>query len=313
MIDMETRKDSALSPPRDANKTSKVALPAAIDAQRHDLSTEHGGRIHYYVDDSAAGRPLVLIHSINAAPSAFEMKPLFEQYRSRRPVYALDLPGFGHSDRSDRRYSPSLFANAIVDFLKQVVAEPCDLIAFSLGCEFAAQAALIKPELVESLVLISPTGFSARRLPTGQAAERAHKVLSVPIVNDGLFGLLTSRPSIRFFYNQAFHGSIPPEMIDYAYATSHQPGAKYAPLYFLSGQLFTQNARESVYANVTQPVLVLYDRDPNIDFHELPDFLSHHTNWRAERIAPTRGLLQWEQPARTAAAIDHFWSMHQAA
>jgi pimeloyl-ACP methyl ester carboxylesterase len=310
---MDTRSDSALSHPRGANKVSKGELPAALDAPQHDFATEHGGRIHYYADVTAAGRPLVLIHSINAAPSAFEMKPLFERYRSQRPVYALDLPGFGRSDRSNRRYSPSLFANAIIDFLEKVVAQPCDLVAFSLGCEFAAQAALRKPELVESLVLISPTGFSARRLPTGRAAERAHKVLSVPIVNDGLFALLTSKPSIRFFYNQAFHGSIPQEMIDYAYATSHQPGAKYAPLYFLSGQLFTQNARESVYGNVTQPVLVLYDRDPNIDFHELPDFLGHHSNWRAERIAPTRGLLQWEQPAQTAEAIDRFWSISRAA
>jgi pimeloyl-ACP methyl ester carboxylesterase len=313
MTQMDTRSDSALSHPRAAAKKRRVELPAAIDAPRHDLSTEYGGRIHYYADVAAAGRPLVLVHSINAAPSAFEMKPLFEQYRSQRPVYALDLPGFGHSDRSDRRYSPSLFAGAIVDFLERVVGKPCDLVAFSLGCEFAAQAALTKPELVESLVLISPTGFSARRLPTGQAAERAHKVLSVPVVNDGLFGLLTSRPSIRFFYKQAFHGAIPPEMVDYAYATSHQPGAKYAPLYFLSGQLFTQNARESVYGHLTQPVLVLYDRDPNIDFHELPDFLSNHPNWRAERIAPTRGLLQWEQLAKTAAAIDRFWSIPQAA
>lgn len=310
---MDTGKDSALPQPHGAAKTGKVALPAALDAPRHDLATEHGGRIHYYADTSATGRPLVLVHSINAAPSAFEMKPLFQQYRSQRPVYALDLPGFGHSDRSNRRYSPSLFANAIVDFLEKVVGRPCDLVAFSLGCEFAAQAALIKPELVDSLVLISPTGFSARRLPTGQAAERAYKVLSVPVVNDGLFALLTSRPSIRFFYKQAFHGAIPPEMIDYAYATSHQPGAKYAPLYFLSGQLFTPNARENVYANVAQPVLVLYDRDPNIDFHELPDFLSHHSNWRAERIAPTRGLLQWEQPEQAAAAIDRFWSIPQAA
>ncbi|MCG6983583.1 MAG: alpha/beta fold hydrolase [Thiocapsa sp.] len=310
---MDSSSDSSLLHPRGAARGRGGVLPAAIAARRHDLQTEHGGRIHYYTDDSAAGRPLVLVHSVNAAPSAFEMKPLFERYRGQRPVYALDLPGFGHSDRSDRRYSPRLFANAIVDFLEKVVAKPCDLVAFSLGCEFAAQTALTKPDLIESLVLISPTGFSARRLPTGRAAERAHKVLSVPVLNDGLFGLLTSRPSIRFFYSQAFHGAIPKEMIDYAYATAHQPGAKYAPLYFLSGQLFTQNARETVYGKVTQPVLVLYDRDPNIDFHELPDFLGRHPNWRAERIAPTRGLLQWEQPDQTAAAIDRFWSAHQAA
>jgi pimeloyl-ACP methyl ester carboxylesterase len=312
MTFMDTHSDSARPNPSGTDRRGKVVLPAAVDAPQHDLQSAHGGRIHYYADTASGGRPLVLIHSINAAPSVFEMKPLFDHYRKHRTVVAPDLPGFGHSDRAHTRYSPSLFANAIVDLLDKVVGEPCDLVAFSLGCEFAAQAALIRPEAIASLVLISPTGFSARRLPTGQAAERAHKVLSVPVVNDALFGLLTSRPSIRYFYKQAFHGAIPPEMVEYAYATSHQPGAKYAPLYFLSGQLFTPNARETVYADVGQPVLVLYDRDPNIDFHELPDFLGHHGHWRAERIAPTRGLLQWEQPAQTVAAIDRFWASTQA-
>ncbi|PQJ97668.1 alpha/beta fold hydrolase [Chromatium okenii] len=105
---------------------------------------------------------------------------------------------------------------------------------------------------------------------------------------------------------------IPPELIDYAHATTHQPGAKYAPLYFLSGQLFTPQAGETLYSKLTVPVLVLYDRDPNIDFHELPDFLGRHPNWLAQRIVPTRGMPQWERPAETAAAMTHFWATRAA-
>ena len=291
--------DSALKHP---------SLPPAIDASRHDIISRHGGRIHYYADTSATGRPLVLIHSINAAPSAMEMQPLFQQFRSQRPVFALDLPGFGHSERSNRRYSPELFADVIAEFLELVVKAPADLVAFSLGCEFAARATLIQPTLVTSLTLLSPTGFNLRGLPTGKAAERAYKFLSVPIINDGLFSLLTTRTSIKFFYNQAFVGDIPAGLVDYAYATTHQPGAKYAPLYFLSGQLFTPEAGKALYGKLAQPVLVLYDKDPNIDFHELPDFLTQHPNWRAERIAPTHGMPQWEKPVATSSAITRFWA-----
>jgi pimeloyl-ACP methyl ester carboxylesterase len=283
-------------------------LPAALAADRHDFASASGGRVHYYAAPAATGRPLVLIHSINAAPSAIEMKPLFEHYRTQRPVYALDLPGFGHSERRNCRYSPELFAGVIAEFLEQVVKQPADLAAFSLGCEFSARAALQQPALVRSLTLLSPTGFNVRGLPTGKAAERAYQFLRIPLLNDGLFGLLTTRTSIKFFYNQAFVNNIPPELIDYAHATTHQPGAKYAPLYFLSGQLFTPQAGVTLYGKITQPVLVLYDHDPNIDFHELPDFLGRHPNWRAVRIAPTRGMPQWERPAETAAAMSSFWA-----
>ncbi|EXJ15591.1 alpha/beta fold hydrolase [Imhoffiella purpurea] len=300
--------DSATTPAAGPAKPGASSLPNAIEADSHDFVCQTAGRIHYYVDDKAAGRPLVLIHSVNAAPSAFEMRPLFDHFRSQRPVYALDLPGFGRADRSKRRYSPELYAAAITEFLEGVVKTPCDLAAFSLGCEFAARVAANKPDLVASLALISPTGFNIRGLPTGAAAERAYKFLSIPGLNDGLYGLLTTRPSIRFFYNQAFVGPIPPGLVDYAYATTHQPGAKYAPLYFLSGQLFTPKATETLYDTLTQPVLVVYDKDPNIDFHELPDFLGRHPKWRAERVGPTRGLPQWEKPAETADAIARFWA-----
>ncbi len=297
--------DSVLNPTQ-PHIGQASSLPPALDAARADLTTS-GGRVHYYAATETQGRSVLLIHSINAAPSAIEIKPLFAHFRATRPVYALDLPGFGHSERAKRTYSPELFAKVIDEFLTEVTREPTDVIAYSLGCEFAARAAIAAPEHIRSLVLLSPTGFSQRGLPTGEAAQRAHRWLSLPGLSDALFGLLTTRLSIRYFYNQVFGSKTPPELIDYALATTHQPGAKYAPLYFLSGQLFTARATETLYGQVTQPVLVLYDKDPNIDFHELPDFLSRHPNWRAERIPDTRGMPQWEKPAETAAAIERFW------
>jgi pimeloyl-ACP methyl ester carboxylesterase len=300
--------DLSLSLPGACLPAVRVSLPEAISAPRRVLESRRAGRLSYYADTQVPGRPLVLVHSINAAPSAFEMKPLFEHFRSQRPVFAPDLPGFGFSDRSDRRYSPQLFADALMDFLAEVVREPADLVAFSLGSEFAARAALAVPTAITSLVVLSPTGFSKRSLPSGDLSLRVHKALSLPVLSQGLFNLLTSRPSIRYFLGQAFVGQMPLEMVEYAYATSHQPGARYAPLYFLSGQLFTPNATKELYAKLQLPTLALYDRDPNVSFDLLPELVAEHANWRAERITPTCGIPHWEKTAETASAIERFWS-----
>ncbi|MGE5154446.1 MAG: alpha/beta fold hydrolase [Bdellovibrio bacteriovorus] len=283
-------------------------LPEALDAPRRELRLPGVGRLSYYQGGASSGTPLVLVHSINAAPSAFEMRPLFDHYRGSRPVLVPDLPGFGFSERSDRRYSPELFQEALKGLLREVVREPADVVAFSLSAEFAAAVAQSAPELVRSLVLISPTGFSTRTMPGGKTGERVHGVLSLPGLSQGLFAALTSRPSIRYFLRLSFVGPVPPEMIDYAHATAHQPGARYAPLYFLSGQLFTQDATARLYAGVTQPVLVLHDRDPNINFELLPEFVRDRPWWRVERITPTQGLPHWERPVETTAAMDRFWS-----
>src|SRR4051812_14035744 len=52
----------------------RQSLPPAIDAERRTFISPNAGMLSYYVDRSAVGRPLVLIHSINAAGSAYEMK-----------------------------------------------------------------------------------------------------------------------------------------------------------------------------------------------------------------------------------------------
>jgi pimeloyl-ACP methyl ester carboxylesterase len=288
-------------------------LGEAIDAPRAELLNAEGWRVAYYADKSAAGRPLVLVHSINAAPSSFEVKPLFEHYRSSRPVYSLDLPGFGHSERRPSGYSPEFFAQTLTTFLDRIVGEPADVIALSLGAEFAARAVASKPELAASLVLIAPTGFMGRPPPSPKVGRIAHKVLKTPGLSQGLFALVTSKPSIRYYLGRSFVGKPPRETLDYAYATAHQPGARHAPLVFLSMQLFTPDAIDRFYAKLTGlPVLVIADREPYIDFERLDDFVSRHPNWSRERVAPNMGLPQWERLTETVAVLDAFWAQSAA-
>lgn len=290
-------------------------LVKAIEADREDFQSEHAGELSYYADRSGKGVPLLLLHSINAAPSAFEMKPIFERFRGERPVFALDLPGFGFSDRSDRLYSPQLYQQAIVDFLEEVVGEPADVVTLSLSSEFAALAAQEKPDLFKSIVMISPTGFDqpktdrlSQRVEKRGAKNTVYAGLAVPLWNRPFYDLVASRPSIQFFLNKSFEGLVPERFVDYAYHTAHQPGAQYAPTYFLSGKLFTNAVRETVYKALDVPVLVIYDRDHYTCFDMLPSLLKEKENWQAERISPTKGLPHWEQPEKTFKAMESFWS-----
>ncbi|WPL17837.1 acetoin dehydrogenase E2 subunit dihydrolipoyllysine-residue acetyltransferase [Thiorhodovibrio winogradskyi] len=295
--------------PKKASRAAKD-LPKALDAPRARFASQGLPELNYYVDGPANAEPVLLLHSINAAPSAFEMKPLFDHYRANRRVYALELPGFGFSDRGKRVYSPELYADVIRAFLTEVVRAPADVICYSLSSEFAARAALQAPAAFRRLVLLSPTGFSPRRLPSAEAGRRLHRLFNLPGFGPALYALVTTRPSVRYFMKLSFVTSPPEELIDYAYATAHQPGARHAPFYFLSGQLFTPNPVEQLYAKLELPVLVIHDRDANVNFDLLPALIEKHGNWQATRVEPTLGMPQWEQPVKTIAAIDAFWQAH---
>jgi pimeloyl-ACP methyl ester carboxylesterase len=293
-----------------------LPLPPAIDADQERFVGQKSRFLNVYVDRSASGRPLVLIHSINAAGCSYEMRPLFQRYRSERPVYALDLPGFGSSERADRVYTPDLYADAILDLLTLKVKEPADVVALSLSSEFAARVALQHPELFHSLTLISPTGFTARenRRVSQRANEEgrssfAYRLLSFPLWGKAFYDLLATRRSIHYFLDMSFVGPVDPGLEAYDYLTAHQPGARFAPLYFVSGALFTRDASESLYDQLTDvPVLALYDRDAFVRFDALAEVVDRHDNWHSARIAPTLGLPQFEQPDATALAINTFWS-----
>lgn len=294
-----------------------VPLPPAIEAERRVFTAPTAGLLSYYADERGGGRPLVLIHSINAGGSAYEMRPLFEAFRGQRPVYALDLPGFAFSDRSDRDYTPELYVRAIVEFLESEVpgVGETDVVAFSLSSEFAAAAALERPDLFATLALLSPTGFTrrgdenrAQRSSVRGTSERALKVLKVPLWSQGLYDLLVTRPSIHYFYGRNFVGPVDAGLEAYTYLSTHRPGARWAPLAFLSGKLFRSDIRVSVYEQLRLPVLVIHDRDPNVSFDALPETLSRCPNWRRERVAPTLGLPQFEQTGQTVAALGRFWS-----
>lgn len=291
-----------------------VPLPLAISSERHLFTSSGAGLLNYYVDDSADGRPLALIHSINAAASSYEMRPLFDHFRGKRPVYALDLPGFGFSERSNRHYSPKMYAAAIIDFLNDIVGEPADVIALSLGSEFAARAANESPALFHSLTLISPTGFSAgagnrasQRVSRNDSSVFIHRLFSVPLWSQAFFDLLVTKRSIHFFLKQSFNGPPDPGLEAYGYLSAHQQGARFAPLYFVSGRLFSPDVRKQYYEKVQVPGLILYDEDAFTSFAEMPDLLLAHPSWSAVRITPTRGLPQFEQLEATARVLENFW------
>jgi len=283
-------------------------LEKAIDSNGASISGAGDYEVYWYYDIEAEGRPLLFVHSINAAPSAIELKPLFQHFRSYRSVYAPDLPGFGRSTRHVGMMTASEFAKNISSIIDQMSpSEPPDVIALSLGCEFVARAVVECGASVRSLTFISPTGFSRRQPPPLQAQKRLRRLFDFAGFGRGAFKLLRLERSVRYFYGMNFSGSVPSELVAYALKTTRQPAAHEMPLQFLSMSLFTPNAVGLLYEKLDVPVLVLFDEDPNVTF-ELFEQFEDSPAWQFKRISPSFGMPQWEHPEKTVAALESFFA-----
>ena len=71
--------------------SGKTELGPAIDGHHRLWKPAVGasGHVCLYVAQRRRGRSLVLVHDLRATSSAYEMRPLFESFRWRRPTYAL--------------------------------------------------------------------------------------------------------------------------------------------------------------------------------------------------------------------------------
>ena len=287
--------------------TMAKPLQPALDAEQFAFPLNGGVTLRGYRGEVTEGTPLVLLHSINAVPSAMEMRPLFEYYRDKRAVWVPDLPGVGLSDRPAVHYTSGLYARWLTEWLDSLGA-PADVVALSLTGEFMARAILEQGAKVRSLSLISPTGMGVRAPPSAPNGSRIDRFLSSRWVGRPLFWLLTSKLSIRWFLGKAFVGATPEHMLRYALETANQPGAHYVPLKFLTFSLFTEQAITRLYSRLKLPCLVLYDQDPNIGFERMSELTDVHSNWVAKQLVPSLGLPHWELPAETIEALEDFWA-----
>lgn len=130
----------------------QFALPPLPELR---TATVFGQKIRHY--DVGAGSALVLLHGIggDADDWAFCLDALSQSHR----VVALDLLGFGRSDKPHIDYSIAGFVEVLERFLLALGIERAALMGNSMGGWIAASFALQFPAMVDKLVLLDAAGL----------------------------------------------------------------------------------------------------------------------------------------------------------
>ncbi len=119
------------------------------------------------------GPVLVLVHGIFAGSthrSFDELLPLLDKADAR--VFLLDLPGTGESTSPKRTYDITVFDEFLETFLERVVVDPAIVVAASLLGTSALKVSALRQDLVDQVVLLSPTGVHTLAEPPTPAQSR---------------------------------------------------------------------------------------------------------------------------------------------
>jgi pimeloyl-ACP methyl ester carboxylesterase len=128
-----------------------MPVPSELQAFSR-LYTVDGMRLHCYDGGPADAPALVFVHGLG--DEADTWRHLLPALADRHRVLALDLPGFGRSDKPYRAYTLAFFARTIEALLHTAGVGRAILVGHSMGAAIVQRLALARPALARHLVLI---------------------------------------------------------------------------------------------------------------------------------------------------------------
>ncbi|WP_066378742.1 alpha/beta fold hydrolase [Anabaena sp. CA = ATCC 33047] len=116
--------------------------------------------------------PLILLHGFGA--SIGHWRHNLEVLGEYHTVYALDMLGFGGSEKAPANYSIDLWVEQVYDFWRTFIRQPVVLVGNSNGSLVSLAAASAHPEMVQGIVMMS--------LPDPSLEQEAIPVWLRPVV-----------------------------------------------------------------------------------------------------------------------------------
>lgn len=156
--------------------------------------------------------PLLFIHGFGASLEHWRHNLPFwldgEPGLGNRPVYALDLLGFGASRKVKAPYGVQLWRQQVFDFWQTFIGEPCFLVGNSLGSLVAFHTVAIAPELAQGLVMVNLPDPTPRQKQLPPFLQRAMVTMNRWVVQPWLIELIlrfARRPQVLLQgLNQAY-------------------------------------------------------------------------------------------------------------
>ncbi len=239
-------------------------VPRRVIGEPHFYQWREGA-VYYEAAGPAAAPPLLLAHGINAGASSYEMRQIFGPLAGQFRVYLPDILGYGRSERPNLRYTAASLVDFWSDFVQDVCGgdenQPVHLVASSLSAAHLVAAAARHPQRFGRLLLVCPTGLEALAAPATPGQAAFYTLLRSPVYGTAIFNSLVTHAALAVFLRRQVYANpntVTAEMVDDYYTTSHQPGAKWLPAAFVSGQLNCDISRD--LARLANPVHLAWGR-----------------------------------------------------
>ncbi|MDE1727392.1 MAG: alpha/beta hydrolase [Thaumarchaeota archaeon] len=132
--------------------------------------TVNGSRIRY-VEEGDSENTIILLHGLGGM--AERWLPVVPLLSKKYRVIAVDLIGYGQSDKPRIDYTPEIFRDFVLGFLETLSLQKVFMIGTSLGGEIVAECAATQNPSIKKIVMIAPAGIMKKSTPVLDAYTMA--------------------------------------------------------------------------------------------------------------------------------------------
>ncbi len=222
-----------------------------------------GHRIRYTVQ--GRGEPLLLIHGFGASLGHWRNNiPHLAQGSYR--IYALDLLGFGGSDKPQLNYTVELWRDLIKDFWQDHINEPTIFVGNSIGGLLALMIMADYPQISKGGVLINCAGGLNHRpdelnFPLRMIMGTFTKLVNSSVTGTFIFNRIRQKHRIRRTLYQVYcdRNAVTDELVELLYQPSCDRGAQKVFASVLTAPPGPHP--QTLLPKIDQPLLVLWGTD----------------------------------------------------
>jgi len=221
--------------------TPSFVLPPLPELQE---ATVFARKIYYY--DTGRGSPLVLVHGLGG--DADQWAYCFDGLAASHRVIAVDLLGFGRSDKPLIDYRIAGFVEMLDRFLATIGIASASLLGHSLGGWIVAAFALRFPHKVEKLILNDAAGID-------------DGAIEIPVDLN-----ISTRASLRVAFECMCYDKsmVTDELIDLAYSLHLERSDGYTIRSVLETLTKPHEKLDAKLAGLSMPALILWGENDAI-------------------------------------------------
>jgi pimeloyl-ACP methyl ester carboxylesterase len=284
-----------------------LGLPAPEPSENRVMLAVPGqSPVTLYYEEVGAGPPLLLLHGLGE--STFTWHDILPALAARNRVIALDLKGFGRSDKpDDGAYSADDQAELVARFIIERGLTGLTVVGHSFGGTVALRTALVDG-IVGKGRIRRIVAIGAPALP--RAAARRLDLVMTPLVPDAVAAVVPAQTAARFLLKEAMGGRTPSEENVKGYAAPYEDRDATRAFFATARAIINERDTDAIkarYRAIRQPVLLIWCRkDPIVPLRAGRQLAASLPQARLSVIEGCHHLPQHERPKQLLKVLTPF-------